>query len=77
MKIFDKEEKKKRKQQIHTKTERDLMVKINCPFIVNIKSAFQDEAKLYIVSELLQGGDLYFHLHEKRNLVFSEKKAKF
>ena len=77
MKIFDKEELKKRKQQIHTKTERDLMVKINCPFIVNIKSAFQDEAKLYIVSELLQGGDLYFHLHEKRNLVFSEKKLNF
>ena len=37
MKILDKESLKKRKQQIHTKTERDLMVKINCPFIVDIK----------------------------------------
>ena len=77
MKVLDKNELKRRKQQIHTKTERDLMVKINCPFIVNIKSAFQDEAKLYIVSEFLQGGDLFFHLHEKRNLVFPEAKAKF
>ena len=45
MKILDKKTLKQRKQQIHTKTERDLMVKINCPFIVNIKSAFQDESR--------------------------------
>ena len=77
MKILDKKTLKQRKQQIHTKTERDLMVKINCPFIVNIKSAFQDEVNLYIVSEFLQGGDLFFHLHEKRNVVFPEEKAKF
>ena len=50
MKIFDKEELKKRRQQIHTKTERDLMVKINCPFIVNIKSAFQSFSSHFIFS---------------------------
>jgi len=77
MKILDKKTLKQRKQQIHTKTERDLMVKINCPFIVNIKSAFQDESRLYIVSEFLQGGDLFFHLHDKRGRVFPEEKAKF
>ena len=77
MKVLDKKMLKQRKQQIHTKTERDLMVKINCPFIVNIKSAFQDETKLYIVSEFLQGGDLFFHMHEKRYTVFPEIKARF
>jgi len=77
MKILDKNMLKQRKQEIHTKTERDLMVKINCPFIVNIKSAFQDATKLYIVSEFLQGGDLFFHLHDKRYTVFPEAKAKF
>ena len=77
MKVLDKKSLKQKKQQIHTRTERDLMVKINCPFIVNIKSAFQDEAKLYIVSEFLQGGDLFFHLHEKRIVIFPEVKAKF
>ena len=77
MKVLDKKMLKQRKQQIHTKTERDLIVKINCPFIVNIKSAFQDETKLYIVSEFLQGGDLFFHLHEKRYTVFPEIKARF
>ena len=77
MKILEKKLLKLKKQQNHTKTERDLMVRINCPFIVNIKSAFQDESKLYIVSEFLQGGDLFFHLHEKRYMTFPEDKAKF
>ena len=53
------------------------MIKINCPLIENIKLAFQDVVNLYIVSEFLQGGDLFFHLHEKRNVVFPEEKANF
>ena len=64
MKILNKNILKIKKQELHTKTERDLMVKINCPFIVNIKSAFQDTTKLYIVSEFMQGGDMFFHLHD-------------
>ena len=43
MKILDKSQLKLRHQEIHTQTERNLMVKIKCPFIVNIKSAFQEE----------------------------------
>ena len=68
VKILDKSLLKERKQEVHTKTERDLMVKINCTFIVNIKSAFQDEKYLYIVSDFMQGGDMYYHMHEARIL---------
>ena len=71
MKILNKNILKIKKQELHTKTERDLMVKINCPFIVNIKSAFQDAAKLYIVSEFMQGGDMFFHLHDGQIIVFN------
>jgi protein-serine/threonine kinase len=53
------------------------MVKINCPFIVNIKSAFQDISKLYIVSEFMQGGDMFFHLHDGKINLFSNDKTKF
>ena len=42
MKILNKKLLKIKKQQTHIKTEYDLMVKINSPFIVNIKSVFQD-----------------------------------
>ena len=70
MKILDKSQLKLRHQEIHTQTERNLMVKIKCPFIVNIKSAFQDEKYLYIVSDFMQGGDMYFHMHEQKKFEF-------
>ena len=76
MKILSKTQIKLKRQQEHTKTERDLMVKVNCPFVVNIKFAFQDESKLYIVSDFMQGGDMFFHLHSQKKKV-SEKTAKF
>ena len=77
MKILNKSVLKLRKQQTHTKTERDLMVRINCPFIVNIKSAFQDISKLYIVSEFMQGGDMFFHLHDGKIIIFNNEKTRF
>jgi protein-serine/threonine kinase len=75
MKILNKEQLKIKHQEEHTKTERDLMVKINNPFIVNIKFAFQDETKLYIVSDFMQGGDMFYHLHS--NKKFNEERSKF
>ena len=75
MKILNKSFLKKRHQEEHTKTERDLMVKINSPFVINIKFAFQDNSKLYIVTEFMQGGDMFFHLHEIGK--FKEDRAKF
>jgi serine/threonine protein kinase len=76
MKILSKTQIKLKKQEEHTKTERDLMVKVNCPFVVNIKFAFQDESKLYIVSDFMQGGDMFYHLHTDRR-KFPEDWAKF
>ena len=75
MKILSKNQLKITQQEEHTKTERDLMVKLNSPFLVNIKFAFQDETKLYIVSDFMQGGDMFYHLHSQNK--FPEKKAKF
>jgi serine/threonine protein kinase len=77
MKILEKKLLKIKKQQNHTKTERDLMVRINCPFIVNLKSAFQDETNLYLVSEFMQGGDMFFHLHDGGIVTFSTEKTRF
>ena len=75
MKILKKEEIIKRKQINHTKTERLILEKLNHPFIAQLKFAFQDEQKLYLVTEFMQGGELYFHL--KRNSYFKEKAVKF
>ena len=75
MKILDKNKVIEGGQVEHTKIERDLLVNINCPFIVEIKFAFQDKENLYIITEFLQGGELFFHLHKEKR--FTNDKAKF
>ena len=75
MKILIKSYLKQKKQEEHTRTERDLMVKINSPFIMNIKYAFQDEIQLYLITDFMQGGDMFFHLHEKGR--FKSDRTKF
>jgi protein-serine/threonine kinase len=75
MKILDKEEIIRRKQIKHTKTERLLLEKLNHPFIAQLQFAFQDTKKLYLVTEFMQGGELFFHI--KRRTGFKEVSAKF
>ena len=75
MKILLKSFIKQRHQEEHTKTERDLMVSINCPFVMNINYAFQDEIQLYLITDFMQGGDMFFHLHEKGS--FQRETTKF
>ena len=55
--------------------ERTFLAKLNHPFIVNMTSAFQDRENLYLVMDYLDGGDLRYHLGNKR--YFSEKETKF
>ena len=75
MKILKKEEMINIKQINHAKTERLLLEKLNHPFIVKLQFAFQDSKKLYLVTEFLQGGELFFHI--KRKTYFKESTTKF
>ena len=76
MKELSKSKIKINKQEEHSKSERDLMIELTSPFIVYIKFAFQDETKLYIVSEFLQGGDMFYHMHHS-TINFTESTVKF
>lgn len=49
--------------------ERTLLADLSSPFIVNMHYAFQDRDTLYLVLDLLEGGDLRHHISTK---VFSE-----
>ena len=75
MKVIDKEKIIKKKITQRIKTEKELLKKINHPFIVKLIFSFQDNEKLYLVTEFMQGGELYFHL--KRSTSFKEKTARF
>ena len=56
-------------------SERELLSELYSPFIVNMHYAFQDKEYLYLVMDLLPGGDLRYHIsiHKK----FSEEQTRF
>ena len=56
MKALRKEEVEKRNQKFNTMTERNILSKMNSPFLVKLKYAFQNSEKLYMVMEFMRGG---------------------
>ena len=75
MKVLKKSLIKVKNQEDHTRTEREILEKIDHPFIVSLHYAFQDEKNLYLITEFMQGGELFYHLRKEG--IFKENKAKF
>lgn len=46
--------------------ERRLLEEINCPFVCNLRYAFQDDENMFMVIDLMLGGDLRFHLDRRQ-----------
>ena len=64
-----------RKSEKSIMSERNHLSKLNHPFLVNMICSFQDDDYLYLVMDLLTGGDLRYHLcYHKR---FTEEQTKF
>ena len=55
--------------------ERKILSYIKHSFIVNMQYAFQDRESLYLVMDLMPGGDLRYHLGRQKH--FSEEQTKF
>jgi serine/threonine protein kinase len=64
-----------KKSEKSVRYERELLSRIKHPFIINMQYAFQDFENLYIVLDLLNGGDLRYHVSRQRK--FSEEQTKF
>ena len=69
LKIIDK------KSEKSINSEREFLSKLNHPFIVNMHYAFQDRDNLYLIMDLLNGGDLRYHISRYRK--FSEEQTRF
>ena len=64
-----------RRSEVSIMSERNLLSNLHHPFIVNMYFAFQDFCNLYLVMDLLTGGDLRYHIaHQK---TFTEIQTKF
>ena len=55
--------------------EKRLLAKLNNPFIVNMVVSFQDKDNLYLIMDLLLGGDLRYHINRRKK--YNEKELKF
>ena len=64
-----------RRSEFSIMSERNLLSKLKHPFIVNMHFAFQDFSKLYLVMDLLTGGDLRYHIAKIK--TFTEIQTKF
>lgn len=57
--------------------ERNLLMKLQSPHLVNMHYAFQDDYNLYIIMDLCLGGDLHYQLSHSKQRCFSEQQTKF
>ena len=55
--------------------ERDILSKINHPFIINLHFSFQDSNKLYLIMDLVKGKDLRSHINRLKTMT--EEQTKF
>lgn len=77
MKILDKESVVQQNLIEHTLLERDVMLKCNNPFIINMYWSFQTITSLYFILEYIPGGSLWTYLCNHRDTCFSEDHTKF
>ncbi|KUF93265.1 Myotubularin protein [Phytophthora nicotianae] len=75
MKVIKKAAVFAKNQVEHTKTERRILQGVDHPFMVKLRYAFQNEAKLYFVMDFYNGGTLHFHL--RRAMHFDEVRTRF
>jgi len=75
MKVIDKKYVVEKNEVQHTISERNILTKVNHPFIMKLFYAFQTEDKLYLVLEYVNGGELYYHLQLSGH--FTPDRARF
>lgn len=75
MKKMKKSEMLYKNQVAHVKAERDVLVRAQNEWIVQLKYSFQDEKHLYLIMEFLAGGDLMTLLMRKD--ILTEEESRF
>ncbi len=78
MKVLSKKVIVQKKEVAHTVGERNILVRTatsDSPFIVGLKFSFQTPSDLYLVTDYMSGGELFWHLQKDGR--FDEHRAKF
>jgi len=72
LKIMKKSEVIRLKQVEHVKAEVGILAQIEHPFIVNLLTTFQDEKRLFLLLEFVNGGELFSYLRKEGRLPDAE-----
>ena len=72
MKVISKKLLKKKNHISYMKSERAILTKVQHPFVVALRFAFQTEKRLFLVMDYLSGGELFFHL-KKRGAILDHE----
>ncbi|KAF9154222.1 NUAK SNF1-like kinase 2, partial [Actinomortierella ambigua] len=74
VKILEKAQFKSEQQRLHATREARLMATLRHPYIVDVKTVLEDDARILIVMEHLTGGELFDYISNKG--VLDEKEAR-
>ncbi|KAN0027699.1 hypothetical protein ACTFIV_000991 [Dictyostelium citrinum] len=75
MKVLSKKHIVEHNEVEHTLSERNILQKINHPFLVNLNYSFQTEDKLYFILDYVNGGELFYHLQKDKK--FTEDRVRY
>lgn len=75
IKIIKKKEMIRKNHILQTKIEKKTLQSLSHPFIIELKYAFQDKKRLYLVTDFCSGGELFYHLSKLG--YFNENAIKF
>ncbi|XP_022743099.1 serine/threonine-protein kinase AtPK2/AtPK19-like [Durio zibethinus] len=74
MKVMRKDKIMEKNHTEYMKSERDILTKVDHPFIVQLRYSFQTKYRLYLVLDFVNGGHLFFQLY--RQGLFREDLAR-
>uniref|UniRef100_A0A6B2L6G2 Protein kinase domain-containing protein n=1 Tax=Arcella intermedia TaxID=1963864 RepID=A0A6B2L6G2_9EUKA len=77
IKIIKKKDVQEGQDLQHTIAERNILMRINHPFLMRLHSAFQTTEKLVLVMDFVNGGELFYHLVHHPERKFDNERTKF
>ena len=75
MKVISKKLLRRKNSVENMVAEKEILTKVDHPFVVHMQCAFSTDSKLFLVMDYMHGGELFFHLRKSGLLL--DKNAQF
>ena len=75
MKVMNKKRIKLKKSELLAINEQKALAAVESPFVVNLKYSFHSSEDIYLILDLMTGGDLSYHLQQKGS--FPPRECKY